>query len=238
MKAKWQLWSANFLQLKPREQGLIFLCVLVVLVFLPFNYFIDGNLKQAEKHEKNIAQLKRSNADLTASINSFSSALQDDKNKALKEQITQYEKRLTAIDEKLLTLTEELINPIEMRNALIQLLNLQPGVTLMSFEVVPAEPVLFETEKTNEASVSTDKLATNSNMQYAADIESAGLYRHAIELKLTGKYFQLRDYLKKVEELPWQFFWHNFEYQLKAYPKSELTIEIYSLSTNKEFIGV
>lgn len=234
MKAKWQLWSANFLQLKPREQGLIFLCILVVVVFLPFNFFIDGNLIQAAKEEKKITKLKRSNADMKISINEFSLALQEDKNKALKEQITQYEKRLYAIDEKLLTLTEELINPIQMRNALIQLLNLQPGVTLISFEVKPAEPMVFENKKDNET---VDKPVAETGM-VTEHITNAGLYRHAIELKLTGKYFQLRDYLKQVEDLPWQFFWHNFEYQLKEYPKSELTIEIYSLSTNKEFIGV
>lgn len=236
MKAKWQLWSANFLQLKPREQGLIFLCILVVIVFLPFNFFIDGNLIQAEKNEKKIAQLKRSNADLDISITEFSQALKEDKNKVLNDQIAQYEQRLNAIDEKLLTLTEELIDPIQMRNALIQLLNLQPGVTLMSFEVKPAEPMLFEKPKVNQ--IQTDKSVTEKNDENTANINNAGLYRHAIQLKLTGRYFQLRDYLKQVEDLPWQFFWHNFEYQLKEYPKSELTIEIYSLSTNKEFIGV
>jgi len=38
--------------------------------------------------------------------------------------------------------------------------------------------------------------------------------------------------------LSWKFFWQEFNYQLKEYPVSELEIEMYSLSTKREFIGV
>ena len=64
------------------------------------------------------------------------------------------------------------------------------------------------------------------------------LYRHAIKIKLSGSYFQLRDYLIQLESLSWKFFWQEFNYQLKEYPVSELEIEMYSLSTKREFIGV
>lgn len=243
MKAKWQAWSEKFLVLSPREQSLIFISVLVVVAYLPFHFFIDGNLKQAEKEQKRVASLERANSDLTLSINEFKVALQQDKNKQLLSQIEQHEKRLAIVDEKLLALTEELIDPIQMRNALIQLLDLQPGVSLIAFEVKPAEPLLFQNKKSNvkveqkESSSTTQKDENEINI-VVQQPQATGLYKHAIQLKLTGKYFQLRDYLKQVEELPWQFFWHDFQYQLQAYPKSELTIEIYSLSTNKEFIGV
>jgi len=79
------------------------------------------------------------------------------------------------------------------------------------------------------------KVTMQKPPQSADDI---GLYRHRITLKLSGSFFQLRDYLNQLEQLPWKFFWEKFDYKLIKYPKGELQIEIYSLSLKKEFIGV
>jgi len=64
------------------------------------------------------------------------------------------------------------------------------------------------------------------------------LYRHGIKIKLSGKYFQLRNYLLQLEQLTWKFFWQGFQFEVKEYPQSEVEITIYSLGLNKEFIGV
>ena len=68
--------------------------------------------------------------------------------------------------------------------------------------------------------------------------QTINLYRHSIKLKLKGRYFNLRNYLSQLEGLSWKFFWQHFQYQVAEYPNSELEIEIYSLSTTREFIGI
>jgi MSHA biogenesis protein MshJ len=55
---------------------------------------------------------------------------------------------------------------------------------------------------------------------------------------LEGQYFDLRDYLSQIENLSWTFFWQRFDYQLGEYPVGQLSIEIYSLSTTSDFVGV
>lgn len=236
MKQQWQQLGEKFQQITPREQVLIFISGLVLVVMLPFSLFIEGNLANIDKKKSSVAKLTRGNQDLSRSINEFSQALTQDPNQILKKEITQYEKRLAKIDEQLVTLTEELINPFEMRQALVQLLKLQKGVSILSLEVLPAEALLFSplSEDENSDKPKEPLIDSENNKQEV----SLGLYRHAIQITLQGKYFQLRDYLKQLEDLPWKFFWHDFHYQLKEYPVSELKIEIYSLSINQEFVGV
>ena len=237
MKAQWLQLNEKFLQLSPREMVLIVLSGLVLFIMVPFSLMIDDNLASINDHNKKIAKTSQNNKSLDRNIHEFSQALLLDPNEEIKNNITQLEKRLAKVDEQLLLLTEELIDPIEMRQALTQLLKLQSGVSIQSFEVLPAEPIIFLADKAEQST--TDKSVTNSDEKLAAPKNNAsGLYRHGMRLTLNGRYFQLRDYLQQLENLPWKFFWHDFQYQLLTYPKSELKIEIYSLSTNQEFVGV
>lgn len=233
MKQQWQQLSEKFLKLSSREMLLIFISGVVLFVMVPFTFMVEGNLVNTKENTRKIAKLTQSNKDLARSVDELSKALTLDPNQVIKEQIANLEQRLTKVDEQLLTLTEELINPIEMRQALIQLLKLQQGVSLLSFKVLPAEPLLFTAQKEPGSDINGVSSTTVETEQF-----SSGLYRHGIQIKLSGKYFQLRDYLQQLEDLPWKFFWHDFNYQLIEYPKSELNIEIYSLSTNQEFVGV
>lgn len=240
MKQQWLKLSDSFLTLTSREVTLIFISGLVVFFMLPFSFSIGGNLASIKADKISIAKTKKANRDLDRNIKELSSALALDPNKVLKKKITELEGRLVKADEKLLTLTEELINPIEMRLALIKLLKLQKGVSLLSFEVLPAKPVVFSPRKGNTDEDIAKHDVTKKDVELNNDETEAslGLFQHGIKLKLSGKYFQLRDYLQQLEDLPWKFFWHNFQYELKEYPVSELKIEIYSLSTNQEFVGV
>lgn len=241
MKEQWLQLSEKFSLLIPREMLLIFICGLVLFFMVPFSLVIENNLATINKNNSQINTVKNSNKDLDNNINELSSALKQDPNSALKEQIELFESRLINIDEQLLTLTNELIDPIEMRLALMQLLKLQKGVSLVAFEVLPVEPLMFTSSELDESAEPDAEIDSDTvkNADEAKDNNvSLGLYRHGIKITLKGKYFELRNYLQHLEELPWKFFWHNFHYKLSEYPISELKIEIYSLSTNQEFVGV
>ncbi len=66
--------------------------------------------------------------------------------------------------------------------------------------------------------------------------QKVNLYKHGIRLQLEGGYFDVYQYLKALEALPRHFYWKQFDYQVKAYPGAVVEMEIYTLSTSKEFI--
>ncbi len=233
--AQWQLYSEKFTNISNREQYLIIASGLVAIIFILYSLFLDTPLQRIKQLNKNIMQTQQSNKNNVNSINVLEQALREDPNVALKRELSQYQAKLGEIDQQLLQLTSDLIDPIQMRYALIKLLKLQKGVKLLSFEVLPAQPVTKNSAETSE-SESDRKLSGAKNVK--AETSQLRLYRHGIKIKLQGQYFQLRKYLSQLEGLSWKFFWQEFDYQLKAYPVSELEVEIYSLSTAQEFIGV
>jgi len=231
MNKQWQEYSDNYLKLTIREQYLIFLTGLVAIFFITFYLFIDAKIIKNKKSTQQIVRLQSSNQSLKVSTLEMQSALQRDPNEDTRNKIAQYEAKLAKVDEKLLTLTSDLISPVQMRYALLDLLKLEKGVSLLSFELLGAQPLL-----SNEPSKdSSGKDLANESVEPPAGLN---LYRHGIKIKLSGSYFDLQNYLSQLEKLSWKFFWQDFNFKLTEYPKSELEIEMYSLGTKKEFIGV
>ena len=240
-----QKYTDKFESISLREQVLILITSLVVIIFVTFNFFIERNFTGIGHFNKQITQYTSSIKSMKSNILLMQEGLNQNKNDAITKQIDQYETKLAKVDSELLELTSGLINPIQMRYALIELLKVQKGVSLVSFELLPVQPLLssnkteqsaFQAQSQKEAdgNISIDEnLLVNTSEQ-----ASFNLYRHGIKIKLTGKYFQLRDYLTQLENLSWKFFWQKFNYNLQEYPVSELEIEMYSLSTEREFIGV
>lgn len=230
MNKQWQSYCEKYLVITPREQYMVLLTGLIAIIFIIHNFFIDANAIKITKLENQIVKLKAENRSSKASIGVFEEALSKDPNAALNSQISQYKTKLMKVDANLLKLTSDLIDPVQMRHALLKLLKTQKGVSLQSFQVIAAQPINMSSVDNSGNENQAEN--TTSNEQKLI------LYRHAIKIKLSGGYFQLRDYLTQLEVLSWKFFWQEFSYQLKEYPESELEIEMYSLSTKREFIGV
>ena len=47
-----------------------------------------------------------------------------------------------------------------------------------------------------------------------------------------------RRILAELEGLDWRFYWKSFNYNVNEYPLATVELEIYTLSTNRAFIGV
>jgi len=233
-RLQWQNSSEKYLLLSPREQYLIVLTGLVAIIFITFHLFIDSKLIENQRLTKQVFTLENQNKTLKISANEYQVALKKDPNKAINEKINQFEQKLAKVDDKLLTLTSELISPTQMRQALLTLLKLEKGVSLLSFELLGAEPLLEIDNTDNSVDSDVEQTARaekNSN-------SGMNLYRHGIKITLSGRYFELRDYLQQLEQLSWKFFWQEFDLKVTEYPMNELSIEIYSLGTKEAFVGV
>ena len=118
---QWQNYSEKFSKISVREQWLILLTVLVIIIFMSFNLFIDKNTNEITRFEKQIKQLTSSTNLMNTTIFALEQALQKDPNEILNQQIAQYESKLGKVDNELLELTSDLIDPVQMRYALINL---------------------------------------------------------------------------------------------------------------------
>ena len=67
-----------------------------------------------------------------------------------------------------------------------------------------------------------------------AQLEGASqLYRHGVEMTVTGSYADLVQYLARLEALPVRLLWGSGNLQVDQYPTVRLTLQIYTLSAQR-----
>jgi MSHA biogenesis protein MshJ len=195
MKKLWFDYGQKFLQLSSREQILLLLSGLAVIFFVMSYLFIDQQQTKTSNFDKQIKTMRTANSTLDVIIKDYQLAIKRDTDVETHNTIAQLNSQLIEIDNKLSLLNKELISPNQMRTALIKLLALEPGVSLLSFEIIAAQPLL-----------KSDTVLKVSGKQLTTDAASVNLYKHVMKIKLSGQYFQLRNYLAQLEQLNWTFF--------------------------------
>jgi len=214
MKDKWIEISEKLNALTTRERGIIF-ATLLVAVYMAFQLLVFDPL-MAER-----SRLIKLEADITKQIDRVRVEIAEviaestfDPNKATREKIAKAEQKAEQYQQEILSITDKLIEPAQMSDVLASLLNKDSGLKLTSVRNLTAEPVRI------------------------GSAAGAELYQHRIQLELEGKYDQVSKYLAQVEALPEKVFWQNLAFQMDNYPVGRLSLEVYTLSTSKDLIGV
>jgi len=214
MKDKWIEISEKLNALTSRERGIIF-ATLVVALYMAFQLLVFDPL-MAER-----SRLIKLEADITKQIDRVRVEIAEviaestfDPNKATREKIAKAEQKAEQYQQEIQSITDKLIEPAQMSDVLASLLNKESGLKLTSVRNLTAEPVKI------------------------GSAAGAELYQHRIQLELEGKYDQVSKYLAQVEALPEKVFWQNLAFQMDNYPVGRLSLEVYTLSTSKDLIGV
>ena len=129
--SQWLTYSEKFNDTTPREQYLIIASGLVAVIFVLYSLFLDEPIQNIGSYKEQIIKAQQDIESKKDSIQVLKQALDEDPNVALKRELSQYQAKLGDVDKKLLELTSDLIDPIQMRFALIKLLKLQKGVKLL-----------------------------------------------------------------------------------------------------------
>ena len=59
------------------------------------------------------------------------------------------------------------------------------------------------------------------------------IYKQYVSLQLKGNYFQILNYLKRLEATRWRFYWEALFYQVSGHPDALVEIRVYSLSLER-----
>ncbi|MFB1015751.1 MAG: hypothetical protein QMC51_08875, partial [Alteromonadaceae bacterium] len=152
MKIQWDKYSKHFLTLSTRDQWVLFITGMVVLGMAFFTFFVEENLAAKAKKNKERIQLTSVNSVMAKKIIKLDNTLVIDPNITINKQINTHKKKLLEVDERLFKLTSDLINPIEMRHALLELLKLEKSVKLVTFQAMPVQAIWLDKSVKNEPS--------------------------------------------------------------------------------------
>jgi MSHA biogenesis protein MshJ len=80
--------------------------------------------------------------------------------------------------------------------------------------------------------------AAASGSAAAAPAPAPALYRHGVELTVEGTYADLLDYLNALEAMPQRLLWGGVQMKVDQYPKSVLTLRLYTLSMDRGWLEI
>ena len=196
--------------------GLIALTLIVAILLLGWRLQIAPGLEQARQARAQARSLQAESQTLSAQLAVLEAELALDPNQPLRQQRQRLQARLEELQTQLESLTGGLVSPEAMVVLLRQMLTRHKGLTLESVGHDPAQPVRGAQDKDGPV----------------------GLYSHGVSVTVSGRYFELVEYLRELEALDDRLGWSALKYDVEEWPRGRLQIRLKTLSLSEEWLGV
>lgn len=118
--------------------------------------------------------------------------------------------------------------------------NQHQKIKLQSLKTIASKPLLSTNPGGNPAGAAAllqQQLQQQSQQRPLAMAKSPGqseVYRHGVELEISGGYFDLLAYLKSLESSSRGLFWSDMKLTVANYPEATLKVTIYILSNQPD----
>ena len=236
MKLDWK-YIANKIDSRPeRERGLLFAVVLAIVVLVGMNFVVSPLLKQ----QKDVSAKIQQHIDVTRSMNEQLSALQSaqsrDVDANLKQKIQEYKTLLESKDQKLSQFQKSLVPSAKIDFLLESILKRNKNLRLISLRTLPVVDLIND----NVLPTPTAPASTASLMQDEASkksvLEQRGLFKHEVEIVVEGAYLDMLAYIQSLESMPERVYWSASELNVVEYPKSRLSLRVFTLSLERKWL--
>lgn len=211
LKSQWQAWADKLAALSQRERVLIMLTGVVLVGTIATYGWLDAATVRLEQDRLALSSAQRDLEIMDLENQGKQARLARDPDQNVRTQLAGVDEEIGKLDAALKAQTVDLIQAHEMPEVLEALLSRSANLHMVALTSLAPEPLMAGEQRIN-------------------------LFKHGIRLKLEGGYFDVYQYLKALEALPRHFYWKQFDYQVKEHPRAVVEMEIYTLSTSKEFI--
>lgn len=208
---KWDELSQRFAALSLREQWLIAITGWFGILFIGYMLIIEPQMVTSQTVKTALVDTQNDMITAKNQLIVANRKLQQDPDKAINQKLAQYRQEDKALQQVLEAKIGSLITPVQMAGLLEQVLRHSSALKLESMTSLPSSQL-----------VSGDQ---------------QGYFVHPIRLTFKGRYFDVVNYLNKLEALPVKYYWRSLSYQVDEYPWAKVELEVYTLGESKDFIG-
>lgn len=218
MKTLYKEISQKVDALSRRERVILFATMAALVYFILQSLLIDPLFNKQADIQKQLNAANKQYEELKTQTKLLTYALQVGPNKQERLDIIRLENQLDVLNKKMASRTNELLSPTKMIGVLEEVILAEKNLTLVALTNTPVETLVQGKKQTDGTSTS--------------------LYKHGIEMVFKGPYSAVYQFLTKIEAKPWRFFWESMIYEVGKYPNANVTLKVYTLSTEKGWIGV
>ncbi len=215
LKQQWRELEQRFSALTRRERGILLGGGLALILIVGFS-LADSSLARQRLLSKEIVKAQSDAAMAKAQAEVIVRQLALDPDDRARARIAELSRDTRGLDAQMQGLNRGLIAPEQMAEILQKMLARDRGVKLVSLKTLPVSR-LIESEQSEDG---------------------ASVYKHGIKITLQGRYLDMLDYLGRLEGLPWQMFWSQARMDAKEYPAVRITVTVFTLSLDEEWLVV
>ena len=250
MKQQWQLYAARFDALARRERAIVTGAVLLGLGMLGYTFLVEPQLARYATQTKSLAKATTELQIAEAQLLGIQAQLKDP-DAPNRNALQQSRKELEALDTKVRLVENSLVPPEKMQVFLESLLSKNRTLELLSLNTLPPTPLIERIEEKKPDAKTDGK--TDGKTEAKADGKADGkadaapqspafatpnIYKHGIEIKIAGSYNDLLMYLAEIERMPQRIIWNRNKLSTELYPRNEMTLTLYTLSLDKQWLVV
>ena len=233
MKARWQAVSAKFGGLRQREKLLVAAAALFVVGMGGYTFGVEPARVRAAALKTQIAQQKTELQTLQAQLGDLRAAAKDP-DAASKASIAEARQKIAAADQALRQYDNKLVPPERVPQLLQSLFARHRGLQLLSLQTLPPSPLLAPPKAEGKPQAGADAKAAPP----AVGEKGGNIHKHGIEIRMAGNYLDLLAYVSELEQLPQKLLWGRMSLATAAWPQSELTLTVYTLSLDPTWMVV
>lgn len=193
-----------------RERVLIFLALTMVVVLIVNIAFIDPLRARQRQLATETNQRQSELKTIQAELRRLAAIDGEDPNAAMNKRATELRAMLASIDARVMAEQQRFTAPERVREVLDEMLQRNKRLGLVELKTLPVSVI-------------------DSGKR---------VFRHGVELTVTGTYSELYEYLVALERLPTQLYWGKAELDVVNHPTSRLRLVVYTVSLDKAWLVV
>jgi len=218
----WQRWAERVEAYSLRERVLLLLCLIAVLIGL-WQWLIE--LPQERQREQIEQQRTAVANDRDAQQAQLAALMRTEAYARPARELEQLQGTLDELNASLASLSQGLVSANQLPQILQEVLISTTELQLRRVRTLPVE----ELPLTKAA----------DGTEAAEPVETAtGVFRHSVELDVSGDFFEVLSFLRRLEGLPWRFYWDRLDYEVMDYPVGDIRLRVYTLSAEEGLLGV
>lgn len=237
MKALKNYWInlANRIDaLSMRERIMVFAAIVVVLLAMMNALLISPLLAHQKQLAEQIVQSQQTTAAMQTQIQDLLKVSTVNPDIALQVKLAQLRDQAANSGKTLDDIQGKLVAPQQMPALLEDILQHNQNVHLIALKTLPIEILSAKPA----AGASTDGKASSATQPATPADTGNHIYKHGVEITVTGNYLDLTRYLSAVEALPWRMFWGKAALNADNSHTVMLTLRLYTLSQDKAWLSI
>jgi MSHA biogenesis protein MshJ len=212
-----------------RERAIMFGAAAALLVVFTYSLWIDSDFAKSAALTREIAQREAEMKALQDQLAKLGAARGADPDQANRQRLNLVLGQLAQVDAAIAAEERKFTPPEKMRGIVEGLLARNSRVSLVSLKTIPMVSIA-------EVRGNGDGQAVAKSAKPSSSPERL-IFRHGVELVVSGGYLDILAYLAQLEKLPTQLYWGAMHLQ-GTYPAVTVKLTVYTLSLDRAWLAV